>query len=221
MGNPSEGYRSWIEAGGQAAFFALPGSQPAPDFRVLEREPFFRRMAKRNPVVIGAVIMRREAFARSGGFDPELRGAADWELWLRMASRITFGYLDRPLAVYTRHLDNMSSDLDGMTREFCLALKKVRDKCDWLSSGERDCVGQRLRHHLFNYGYRAYDRGDYGVARARFAELLRQSGPEFRGAAYWAWSHLPFGIAGRLRRVKQTLSSRPAPSCGPRTREAL
>jgi len=144
MGNPTEGYRSWIEVSGEAAFFALPCTRPETDFRIMERAPFFRRMAERNPVFIGAVIMRRAAFERSGGFDPDLRGAADWELWLRMASRMTFGYLEQPLAIYTRHLDNMSSDHDGMSREFCTSLKKVLAKCDWLERGERAWIEQRL-----------------------------------------------------------------------------
>ena len=34
-----------------------------------------------------------------------------------------------PLAVYTRHGDCMSNDHDVMGRDFCLALKKVAEKC--------------------------------------------------------------------------------------------
>jgi hypothetical protein len=162
--------------------------------------PFFRRVVERNPVFIGAVVMRREAFARSGGFDPELRGAADWELWLRMASRLTFGYLDKQLATYTRHLDNMSSDHDGMCREFCLALERVRSKCADLSSAERDWVQARLRHHLFGYAYHAYDRGDYPLARRRFGNLIRRCGPDVRAALYWLLSALPFGLTRGVRR---------------------
>ncbi|MGH7171119.1 MAG: glycosyltransferase [Gemmataceae bacterium] len=207
MGNPAEGFRSWIEMGGQATFFELPCSQSESDFRILERGPFFHRLAERNPVFIGAVIMRREAFARSGGFDRELRGAADWELWLRMASRMTFAYLHQPLAVYTRHLDNMSSDHDGMGREFCLALKKVRDKCNWLSAEERAWIECRLRHHLFGHAYRAYDRGDFHQARLRFAELLRECGPNLGGTGYWTLCALPFGLPSGLRRLKHFLSS--------------
>ena len=211
MGNPEEGFNSWIEMGGQAAFFDLPHTCPEADFRILEQGPFFRRLAVRNPVFIGSVVMRREAFAQSGGFDAQLRGAADWELWLRMASNLTFGYLDRPLAVYTRHLDNMSSDHDGMGHEFCVALKKVLAKCHWLTSVNRDWVADRLRHHLFSHGYRAYERSDYHEARARFADLLRSCGPELRGGTYWTLCALPFGMAGRLRRLKHLLSRRSVP----------
>ncbi len=206
MGNSAEGFNSWIEMGGQQAFFDLPCVQPEPDFRVLERAPLFRRMAVRNPIFIGAAIMRREAFARAGGFDPELRGAADWELWLRMASRMTFAYLVQPLAIYTRHVENMSSDHDGMCREFCTALKKVRDKCVWLAPAEREWVEQRLRHHLFSHGYHAYDRGDVAAAKDRFAEVIRECGPDFRSTAYWMLCGLPFGLPEGLRRLKHAFT---------------
>lgn len=215
MGNEKEGYRSFVEMGGQAAFFELPYHEPEPKLRVLEppgtrREqrhvPFFRRLAVRNPVFIGATIMRREAFARAGMFDPELCGAADWELWLRMASQMTFGYWPEPLAIYTRHGDCMSNDHDVMGRDFCLALKKVLEKCVSLDDEERWFIEERLRSHLFGHGYRAYDRADYGEARRRFAAVLTECGWEFRSAGYWCLCALPFRAAGLLRRVKHVLA---------------
>jgi glycosyltransferase involved in cell wall biosynthesis len=211
MGNASEGYRSWIEMGGQAAFFDLPCRRPEAGFRILERLPFFRRMAERNAVFIGAGVMRREAFARSGGFDARLRGAADWELWMRMAATQTFGYLHQPLALYTRHLDNMSSDHDGMAQEFCLALEYVQAKCTTLGRAESAWVAERLRRWLFAHGYRAYDRGDYGLARKRFGEAIRKEGLNGKVAFYWLLSALPFGLARHLRRIKWALSGVSAP----------
>ena len=91
----------------------------------MDASPLLRRMALRNPVFIGAVVMKREAFVRAGMFDPELCGAADWNLWLRMAATSTFAYWHEPLAIYTKHVDGMSNDLDGMRKEFCMALKKL------------------------------------------------------------------------------------------------
>ncbi len=85
VGNPEDGYESWVEIAGQDAFWKLPAKEPEPGFRIFERRPFFRRMVVRNPVFIGACIMRRQVFEEAGYFDPELCGAADWELWLRMA----------------------------------------------------------------------------------------------------------------------------------------
>jgi len=202
MGNPAEGYVSWIESAGQDAFFRLPHRESEPGFRVLERRPLLRRMAVRNPVFIGACVMRREAFAASGGFDPKLRGAADWDLWLRMASRFTFGFMSRPLAIYTRHIDNMSSNHDHMIGEFCQALANTLRNCD-LPPGDRRWVRSRFRHHLFNYAYLAYDRGDTAEAARRFRRAIRAGDRRPRTLALAAACLLPEWAVGRLRRLKQ------------------
>ena len=201
MGSPHDGYDSWIESAGQEAFFRLPHREPEPCFRVLERRPFFRRMAARNPVFIGACVMRREAFAASGGFDPTLRGAADWDLWLRMATRFTFGYLHEPLAIYTRHPDNMSGNHAHMVGEFCQALRNVL-RCD-LPAADRRHVRDRLRKQLFNHAYLAYDRGDLGEARGRFAEAIRAGDRRPMTLALAAACRLPGWMTQRLRRLKQ------------------
>jgi glycosyltransferase involved in cell wall biosynthesis len=205
MGNPKDGYVSWIGVAGQDEFFRLPHREVEPGFRVLERGPFFRRLAYRNPVFIGACVMRREAFAAGGGFDPKLRGAADWDLWLRMAHTLTFGFMTRPLAVYTRHLDNMSSNQDHMIGEFAQALRNTLAKCD-LTAEERRHVRARLEHQLFGHAYLAYDCGDFRTARRRFATLLKDTGPSAKGLAFWAACALPFGLAGRLRGLKHRVS---------------
>ncbi len=207
MGNREDGFVSWIDSGGQEEFFQLPCREVQPGLRILERGPLFRRMAVRNPVFIGAVIMKREAFAQSGMFDPELCGAADWNLWLRMATNRTFAFWHEPLAIYTKHLDGMSNDLDGMSKEFCMTLKKLPNQIS-LPPIDKKWIAQRLRHHLFSHAYRAYNRGEYAEARSRFKDLLRYSGWEVRGFLYWALCCLPFGMPGRLRKWKRNLEWR-------------
>jgi glycosyltransferase involved in cell wall biosynthesis len=206
MGNRKEGFRSWIEVAGQEAFFALPHEEPEAGFRILDRRSFLRRMAVRNPVFIGAVIMRREAFERAGMFDVELRGAADWELWLRLASQMTYAFWSEPLAIYTRHEGGMSNDHDSMRGEFCLSLQKILHKCSWLEREDRCWIERSLYGHMFGFAYQAYDRGDYREARLRFARYLRRFGLEARGSLYWSLCCLPFGLAGTLRKMKWRLA---------------
>jgi len=225
MGNREDGFVSWIDSGGQDEFFRLPHRNVERALRILESNPFFRRMALRNPVFIGAVIMRREAFVRSGGFDPELCGAADWNLWLRMAATMTFAYWDEPLAIYTKHQDGMSNDHDGMSKEFCMTLRKLPSQVT-LTQADREWVAQQLRNHLFSHAYRAYNRGDYAEARQRFSDLLCFSGWEWRGFLYRTLCGLPFGLPGWLRRMKQILvwTSQPSqnePEIAPRSKAVL
>ncbi|HEY1187506.1 MAG TPA: glycosyltransferase [Gemmata sp.] len=202
MGNPQEGYVSWIEAAGQEAFFRLPHTEPEPGFRTFERGPFFRRMAVRNPVFIGATIVRREAFERVGRFDPKLCGAADWELWLRMAHRFTWAYMAEPLAKYTRHLDNMSSNADKMIAEFVQALRNVLTKCD-LSAPDRRFIRAQLRTHLFGHAYLAYDRGDAATARKRFWLTVRAGDWRPVTLALAGLCLLPGAVARRARGPKR------------------
>lgn len=204
MGNEKEGYVSWIQSGGQEAFFALPHRELEPGFRLLERRPFFRRMAVRNPVFIGAVIMRREVFANSGGFNPKLRGAADWDLWLRLATQHHFAYFDQPLAIYTRHLDNMSSDKDHMSLEFCQALSNTLKNCQ-LDKADADHIRSRLRHHLFEYAYLAYDRGDVPEARRRFGSAIQSGDLSPRTLALATACLFPGWAVRGLRRAKQKI----------------
>lgn len=205
VGNDRDGYESWIEAAGKADFFALPHCEPEPGFRVLETVPFFRRMAARNAIFLGALVMRREAFERVGRFEPTLCGAADWELWLRMASQMTFGYWPKPLAIYTRHDDNMSSNHDRMKVEFCQALKNVLRKCPHLAPGERSWVRACLRDQAFGLAYDAYDQGDFALARRRYAGYITGHGPTLKTALYWALCGLPGEMPRIARKLKRAL----------------
>lgn len=202
VGNDRDGYQSWILTAGQEAFFGLPHREPVPGFRVLERVPFFRRMARRNAIFLGAMVMRRETFELAGRFDIELCGAADWELWLRMASNSTFGYWEEPLAIYTRHDDNMSSHHDRMRAEFCLALEKVLRKCGHLAPSEREWVRECLKRQSFGLAWDAYDRGETTLARVRFARCVTLGGGA-KAAAYWLACCLPVGLVGRARGMKR------------------
>jgi len=57
-----------------------------------------------NFVFLGAVMVRRSLLAETGGFDEALRGAEDWELWLRLARHgARWACVDAPLFEYRLH----------------------------------------------------------------------------------------------------------------------
>lgn len=61
------------------------------------------------------VMVRRECLEKAGGFDPDLGGHADYELWLRLAaSGCRAYYLDRKLAYYRTYPTSMSKDWNHM-----------------------------------------------------------------------------------------------------------
>ena len=103
-----------------------------------------------------AVILRRDVFLASGGFDEELPVCEDYDLWLRLGSQISFGLVDEALVIkHGGHQDQLSRRYWGMDRFRVRSIAKVLDlgglsddqrgaatrvlvrKCDVLARGAR------------------------------------------------------------------------------------
>jgi glycosyltransferase involved in cell wall biosynthesis len=57
-----------------------------------------------NFVFLGAVMVRRSLLTATGGFDERLRGAEDWEMWLRLTRQgARWACVDAPLFDYRLH----------------------------------------------------------------------------------------------------------------------
>ena len=72
------------------------------------------------------MIVRREVFEKSGGFDPALGGHADLDLWLRLTGAgVRADFLPEKLAYYRLHGASMSRDQEHMRHTRRLALEKA------------------------------------------------------------------------------------------------
>ena len=73
-----------------------------------------------------SVLIKKELFDRYGLFDNKFKVCEDYELWLRIASKIKIGYLDKPLIKkYGGHKDQLSNKYWGIDRYRVKALEKV------------------------------------------------------------------------------------------------
>ncbi|WAL62604.1 glycosyltransferase family 2 protein [Thermocoleostomius sinensis] len=54
----------------------------------------------RNAIACCSVMVRRSCFSVAGLFDPNIRSAEDWELWIRLAFHYPIGLIKEPLARY-------------------------------------------------------------------------------------------------------------------------
>lgn len=70
-----------------------------------------------NFIPLVTVMVDRDVITEAGGFDPHLQIAADYDLWLRIASRGSIDYDPEPLASYRTHSRNLSSDFRTAYRE--------------------------------------------------------------------------------------------------------
>jgi len=73
-----------------------------------------------------AVLARRAAFARAGGFDESLRSLEDIDMWMRLAALGDYACIDEPLAVIEKSADSMSGNLDVMREAAIRVMRKNR-----------------------------------------------------------------------------------------------
>lgn len=60
------------------------------------------------------VLVKRNAFIESGGFNEDFSYSEDWDLWLRLARLGGFAYVDEPLVRIRRHAANTSAKVESM-----------------------------------------------------------------------------------------------------------
>jgi glycosyltransferase involved in cell wall biosynthesis len=123
----------------------------------------------------GQALIRASTLRAIGGLDHELWGVDDWDLYLRLARRGEFRFVDRVALHYRLHEQNASRNA---IRHFHNAWKAIRKHSGW----NVPLIVRQLRsgRHYFTpnltaFGYRALREGRYGeAARAYgYAVLLR------------------------------------------------
>ena len=73
-----------------------------------------------------AIVVHASTFEDIGKFDEALPVCEDYDMWLRMALRYQFGYLDEKLVVkYGGHSDQLSKAFPAMDQYRIIALKKI------------------------------------------------------------------------------------------------
>jgi glycosyltransferase involved in cell wall biosynthesis len=72
---------------------------------------------------ICTVLCDREMILSTGGFDPRLSQCADWEMWVRLAARTEFVYVDESLVTYRQHDSNMSRNAGLLETDSLLVLE--------------------------------------------------------------------------------------------------
>ena len=57
-----------------------------------------------------AVLVRRECFERAGGFDEQMVGCCDYDMWIRIAQHYQFEFIQEPLVLYSVHENRLSAN---------------------------------------------------------------------------------------------------------------
>ncbi len=157
---------SWVYAGAVAIDLhgRLLAGDPPPSPESLVSE-----LPRRNLMPAGSsnVTIRATDLTSIGGFDPDLRHLADWDLWLRMASVSRPALANKPLVGYRIHPAQATLDTTGMIEEASvLSLRHGADR----ASIYRWLAWSHLRRGRRKEAIRAYGRA---VSSGDFASMGR------------------------------------------------
>jgi glycosyltransferase involved in cell wall biosynthesis len=121
-------------------------------------------------------MIRRECFDHVGVFDPRLRYAGDWDLWIRIASRYAFAVVKEPLVRYRIHPQNTSKNCRGMARDCRTVIERAFESASpELMSLKNKTYGQ-INSYIAGI---ALDRGNYTEAMY-FRNLAIAYNPQLR-----------------------------------------
>jgi len=157
-------------------------------------------LLERNAITTSSVLLRRDVL---GGdeFLAGLHHAEDWDLWLRLAARTRFGYIDEALTDYRVHDTNATrleeQMLAGMLTALDRAIARTADP-----ALRRPAYGRR-REIVAALAHTAYERDDIDRARLFF----RQARPalDSLGWARYVAVSLPAAVRRPARRCWRRL----------------
>jgi glycosyltransferase involved in cell wall biosynthesis len=129
----------------------------------------FHALLDENFVATPTVVVRREALARSGLFDPTLKGSEDLDLWLRLAHAHgwrSVGFIDEILVDVRQHPGNTSRTVDFMkeqVRATHLMLARWADDPEAVR-----LLSRRLGNCLWNLAFAEQSLGHFAEARTAY-----------------------------------------------------
>jgi glycosyltransferase involved in cell wall biosynthesis len=118
-------------------------------------------------------VLPRVVYERVGGFDPQMEGAEDWDLWLRIAAaRVPMSRTDAPTFLYRQHATNLSRDVERVSKAAVRVLDRVERQQRPLSRDLRAAVRDSRALIAYNWASARLDAGDYAGARGRATAAL-------------------------------------------------
>ena len=159
-----------------------------PDGLVLPPREMQLCLLEEVPIKPSALVVRRSAFERVGGFDEDWTSSEDWEFLLRLARDHRFAYLDRPLTVLfispdSLHIMDQARGEEAMIRLLAREQERLAGDRAALAAVRRGLV-TRVKHcgwHHIDHGRRMRACGVY----LRGFSLTGDAGLLVRALAAW------------------------------------
>lgn len=98
----------------------------------LTQNTFSKLLLENSQILTPTVMIRANILNESGLFDEKLNVCEDYDLWLRIASKNTYNFIDKPLSIINKSRVSLTSDASRFFRESVkvkmININKYKDK---------------------------------------------------------------------------------------------
>ena len=151
----------------------------------------FDRLLHDHFVGMSSVVIRRSCLDEIGLFDESLIGAEDYNLYLRLARKFQFGFLEDRLIMKRLHDGNLSNNLEQMLKDEITNLQKIAA----LFPDANIPTTKLAAQIYFRFGRYYFDRKAFAKARTCMGRAL-----ELSPGLWHAWLYLPVTLLPRICR---------------------
>jgi len=158
----------------------------------------FESLLRQNFIHTSSVLVRKEALADAGIFDPKFKNAQDWDLWVRLAETGNFGFVDQILTHYRVHRNQSVATLS-------YARNMIYSDHVLLARWSKDADALRLirlktGQDYYKLGRREWRCGNFRHARHAFWQASKFDRQRIRSMVRYVYCILPGPIIHALRR---------------------
>lgn len=118
-------------------------------------ENFMLSIAKGQMIQTPSIVVKREVYEKLGGFNKNLKGAEDWEMWVRIACKYRYYYHPEILASYRLHSasNTGNSFKKGLFIDDALACMKIYFTYLPVESSLQKKIFKRAKLNLLKYAF--------------------------------------------------------------------
>ncbi|MBK9226764.1 MAG: glycosyltransferase [Ignavibacteria bacterium] len=140
--------QEYIDDDGKTMFFSEPDLEKT---GILDNALI--KLAEKQRVQYCAMVVRRSAYEKVGGYVMKNIGCEDWEMWVRIASQFDIAYEPEALAKYRIHTTSMTLN-DMRTGQDMRFLREAADIfTKYLPEEKREEVSKKRNVHYGNYSF--------------------------------------------------------------------
>jgi glycosyltransferase involved in cell wall biosynthesis len=161
-------------------------------------------------ISMSSVLVRKRCLDEVGLFDESLIGSEDYNVYLRLAKKYPYHFVNQPLVRLRCHDGNLSGNLPQMCRDEIANLDKIAAMFPDMAIPKRRLSAQLL----YRFGQYHFDAHDFKLARECFARSIRFGPLRLKSYIYLVASSLPLGLLQTLRNVVRAVRGvgRPHPA---------